>query len=61
MSVNDEVSYYTQRERAERCLAAEAAVEAARTAHLTMASEYREKLARMTSDELIRMDPGGGF
>lgn len=70
MCVNDEVEYYIQREQAERCLAAEATNEAARTTHLTMASEYRErakatyqraKLARMTSDELIRMDPGGGF
>lgn len=43
MAIADDASYYTERERAERCLAANAKDEAARAAHLAMAAAYRRR------------------
>ena len=48
MFVEDDMEYYSQRERAERCLAANALTEAARNAHLALASAYRRKAMRLS-------------
>ena len=50
MFVEDDTEYYAQRERAERCLAANALTEAARNAHLALASAYRRKARRIGFD-----------
>jgi hypothetical protein len=41
----DDAAYYSQRERAERCLAANATDPAARAAHLALAGNYRKRAA----------------
>ena len=48
----DDAAYYSQRERAERCLAANATDPAARAAHLQLAGNYRKRAAeaRLTAE-----------
>jgi hypothetical protein len=43
MFVDDDMEYYAQRERTERCLAGHAQSETARSAHLALACAYRRK------------------
>lgn len=55
MLTTDDARYYSERERAERCLAANAADPAARTAHLELAAHYRKRAAeaRRSAELLI--------
>jgi hypothetical protein len=43
MNTEDDAIYYAERERVERCLAANATDEAAKAIHITMAAEYRRR------------------
>ncbi len=49
MSIDHEVAYFAQREKAERELAAQARDPATRCIHQTMAASYRQKLEIMQS------------
>jgi hypothetical protein len=43
MNTEDDAIYYAERERVERCLAANAKDDAAKAIHITMAAEYRRR------------------
>jgi hypothetical protein len=42
MTIEDDEIYYAERERTERCLAANATDEAAKAIHIEMAAKYRQ-------------------